>query len=146
MNRAYFKWLLIGLILTIWFFPMTIGAVPPLRPEVKHLGEIKEFSINIPGIRGASLFSTLTADMILIYGEPGTKLHKHQFSDHFVYILRGSGEVHLENKKQAVTQGDLVLIPRAVPHSILKTGDDEFVFLAISSPPLDLHDFIWLEK
>lgn len=79
-------------------------------------------------------------------GEPGTKLHKHMHSDHFVYILRGKGEVRLGERKEAVQEGDLVLIPKGIPHSILKAGDEEFVFLAMSSPPLDTQDFVWSEK
>ena len=146
MKIACRKWPLIGLILVMGIFPFSTGAETPLRPEVKHLHQIKEVPINIPGIRGASLFRTPTADMILTYGEPGTKLHKHLASDHFIYIIKGNGEVRLQNKKERVTEGDLVLIPKEVPHSILKVGNDEFVFLAFSSPPLDLKDFTWLEK
>jgi quercetin dioxygenase-like cupin family protein len=146
MKKIYQRWLWFGLILTMGIYSISIGAETSLRPEVKHLHQIQEFPISIPGIRGASLFKTPTADMILTHGEPGTKLHKHTRSDHFVYILKGNGEVRLGDKKESVAEGDLVLIPKELPHSILKRDNDEFVFLAISSPPLDLDDFIWFEK
>lgn len=146
MKSPYQKWLLFIIFFIFGTFPISIRAEEPFRPEVKHLDQIKEFPINIPGIRGASLFKTPTADMILTHGEPGTKLHKHEVSDHFVYILKGQGEVRFGDRKQTVTAGDLILIPRGVSHSILKAGGGEFVFLAMSSPPLDQKDFVWLEK
>lgn len=146
MNLVDQKWLITGLMLTTGIFASSLAAQTSLQPEVKRLYQIKEFPINIPGVRGASLFKTPTVDMILTHGEPGTKLHKHAVSDHFVYILKGRGEVRLGDKKETVTQGDLILIPKGVAHSILKTGDGEFVFLAMSSPPLDQQDFVWLEK
>ena|SRR3972149_5584656 len=146
MKGSHHEWLLIGMILVIGIFVSSATAQAPLHPEVKHLDQIKEFPINIPGIRGASLLKTPTADMILTHGDPGTKLHKHEVSDHFVYVLKGRGEVRLGDKKETVTVGDLILIPKGLPHSILKAGSGEFVFLAISSPPLDLNDFRWLEK
>ena len=146
MKGSHHEWLLIGMMLVIGIFVSSAAAQAPLHPEVKHLDQIKEFPINIPGIRGASLLKTPTADMILTHGDPGTKLHKHEVSDHFVYVLKGRGEVRLGDKKETVTVGDLILIPKGLPHSILKAGSGEFVFLAISSPPLDLNDFIWLEK
>jgi quercetin dioxygenase-like cupin family protein len=146
MRIGHQKWLLFGLIFIIGCFVSDTSAQTTLQPEVKHLDQIKEFPINIPGIRGASLLKTPTADMILTHGDPGTKLHKHEVSDHFVYILKGRGEVRLGDKKETVTVGDLILIPKGLPHSILKAGSGEFVFLAISSPPLDLNDFRWLEK
>jgi quercetin dioxygenase-like cupin family protein len=141
------KWLwIVGLVLIIGCMGSDTSAQTAFQPEVKHLDQIHEFPINIPGIRAASLFKTSTADMILTHGEPGTKLHKHEVSDHFVYILKGRGEVRLGERKETVTVGDLILIPKGVPHSILKAGDTEFVFLAMSSPPLDQKDFVWLEK
>jgi len=146
MKGSHHEWLLIGMMLVIGIFVSSAAAQAPLRPEVKYLDQIKEFPINIPGIRGASLLKTPTADMILTHGDPGTKLHTHEVSDHFVYILKGRGEVRLGDKKETVTVGDLILIPKGLPHSILKAGSGEFVFLAISSPPLDLNDFRWLEK
>ena len=146
MKGSHHEWLLIGMMLVMGIFVSSAAAQAPLRPEVKHLDQIKEFPINIPGIRGASLLKTPTADMILTHGDPGTKLHKHEVSDHFVYVLKGRGEVRLGDKKETVTVGDLILIPKGLPHSILKAGSGEFVFLAISSPPLDLNDFKWLEK
>ena len=146
MRIGHQKWLLIGLIFIIGCSVSDTSAQTALQPEVKHLNQIHEFPINIPGIRAARLFKTPTADMILTHGDPGTKLHKHEVSDHFVYILKGRGEVRLGDKKETITVGDLILIPKGLPHSILKAGDGEFVLLAISSPPLDLNDFRWLEK
>ena len=146
MKGFHNGWLLIGMMLVVGIFASSAADQALLRPEVKHLDQIKEFPINIPGIRGASLFKTPTANMVLTHAEPGTKLHKHEVSDHFVYILKGQGEVRLGEKKETITAGDLILIPKGVPHSILKAGNVEFVFLAMSSPPLDQQDFVWLEK
>jgi quercetin dioxygenase-like cupin family protein len=146
MGVVYQKWLWVGLMVIIGCMGSDTSAQMAFQPEVIRLDQIKEFPINIPGIRGASLFKTPTADMILTQGEPGTKLHKHAQSDHFVYVLKGRGEVRLGEKKETVTAGDLVLIPKGIPHSILKAGNGEFAFLAMSSPPLDQKDFVWLEK
>jgi len=70
MKGSHHEWLLIGMMLVMGIFVSSAAAQVPLHPEVKHLDQIKEFPINIPGIRGASLLKTSTADMILTHGDP----------------------------------------------------------------------------
>ena len=146
MKRRFLKSLGIALMTAGWILPIGVVAEGPLLPDILHLSEVKEFPVSIPGARARSLFRTELADMLLTRGEPGTKLHRHFNSDHFVYILKGKGEVKIGARKEAVASGDLVLIPKGIEHSILKSGVDVFEFLALSSPPLDPKDFEWLEK
>ncbi len=124
--------------------PTGTGASPTAK--VTNLWEISQFPISVPGVKGALLEKTSSVDMMLAYGEPGTKLHRHNVSDHFVLVLRGEGIVRLGDRAQRAGPGTLITIPARLAHSILKSGEGEFAFLAISSPPLDPKDFEWLEK
>ena len=153
MKRRLLKSLGIALMTAGWILPIDVVAVTadppaegPLRPEILHLAEIKDFPVSIPGARARSLFRTESADMFLTRREPGTKLHRHLKSDHFVYILKGKGEVRIGARREAVASGDLVLIPKGEEHSILKDGPGDFLFLAFSTPPMDSKDFAWLEE
>lgn len=146
MEKRCSKIFVTGGLFILAFLSTAGGVKPPLRPEVKHLDQIRDFPITLPGGRGAALFETSTLEMLLTVAEPGTKPHKHLLSDHVIYVLKGMGEVRLDEIKEPVTEGDLVLIPAGVTHAIVKTGREEFLFLDLSSPPLDPKDTVLPER
>ena len=62
---------------------------------------------------GASCFSFETLD------PPGTfvPLHIHPRQDEFIYMLEGTFDLQLGDAKVQASAGDLVRMPRGVPHS-----------------------------
>ena len=74
------------------------------------------------------------------------KLHTHEMEDHVVYVVRGRAAARLGDETREVGPGDLITIPKRVPHSFEQKGAEPFVVLVNATPGWDpLKDTRYLE-
>lgn len=74
------------------------------------------------------------------------RLHTHELEDHVVYVTKGKAMARLGDETREVGPGDLISIPRRVPHSFEQKGSEPFVILVNSTPGWDpLKDTRFLE-
>jgi mannose-6-phosphate isomerase-like protein (cupin superfamily) len=74
------------------------------------------------------------------------KLHTHEMEDHIVYVVRGKAKARLGDEQREVGPGDLIAIPKRVPHSFDQIGGEPFVILVNATPGWDpLKDTKFLE-
>jgi mannose-6-phosphate isomerase-like protein (cupin superfamily) len=74
------------------------------------------------------------------------KLHTHEMEDHIVYVVRGKAKARLGDEQREVGPGDLIAIPKRVPHSFDQAGSEAFVILVNATPGWDpLTDTRFLE-
>jgi quercetin dioxygenase-like cupin family protein len=74
------------------------------------------------------------------------RLHTHELEDHVVYVVRGKATARLGDEMREVGPGDLVSIPKRVPHSFEQKGAEPFVILVNATPGWDpLKDTRFLE-
>ncbi len=91
------------------------------------------------GIAISKLAEGENASVHVAIVNPGVKLkdHYHKFRDEIYVILKGKGEIRLNDRYIEVVEGDVVLIPKGTIHSIRNIGDEVLIFLFMSSPPFD---------
>jgi mannose-6-phosphate isomerase-like protein (cupin superfamily) len=63
-------------------------------------------------------------------------LHSHEDAEQVYVVVRGSGRMSVAGDTQAVTVGDLILVPPATDHAISNDGEGELACLSVQSPPL----------
>ena len=63
------------------------------------------------------------------------KLHTHELEDHIVYVVRGKAKARLADEQRDVGPGDLIAIPKRVPHSFEQIGSEPFVVLVNAPSP-----------
>jgi mannose-6-phosphate isomerase-like protein (cupin superfamily) len=74
------------------------------------------------------------------------RLHTHEMEDHVVYVVKGRASARLGDEQREVGPGDLIAIPKRVPHSFAQQGDEPFVILVNATPGWDpLKDTRYLE-
>jgi quercetin dioxygenase-like cupin family protein len=74
------------------------------------------------------------------------RLHTHELEDHVVYVVRGRATARLADETREVRPGDLISIPKRVPHSFEQKGAEPFVILVNATPGWDpLQDTRYLE-
>jgi quercetin dioxygenase-like cupin family protein len=64
------------------------------------------------------------------------KLHHHDQEDHIVYVARGRGILRMGEKGQEtheVKPGDILNLPRGVPHGFEKQGEENLVLLVVAT-------------
>ncbi|MBN9503167.1 MAG: cupin domain-containing protein [Armatimonadetes bacterium] len=64
----------------------------------------------------------------------GVPPHTHAHDDEIFFVQRGSFEVQVGEATYLANPGDLVFMPRNVPHSYRNAGDIEAVILAMATP------------
>lgn len=64
--------------------------------------------------------------------------HKHDTSEQIWYAIQGSGKLLLEDEKEMIFKaGDVVRFADNDIHGLLNDGDTEFVYISVTSPPID---------
>lgn len=66
--------------------------------------------------------------------------HIHKHHDLTIVMFRGEGYLMIDGRRINLTVGDVVFIPRAVPHYFVNTFSEPSSGLAVFSPPFDGKD------
>ena len=64
--------------------------------------------------------------------------HKHDTSEQIWYAIKGSGKLLLADDKEMIFKvGDVVRFADNDIHGLLNDGDTEFIYISVTSPPID---------
>ena len=64
--------------------------------------------------------------------------HKHDSSEQIWYAVKGKGKLLLADDEEMIfTAGDVVRFADNDVHGLLNDGDTEFVYISVTSPPID---------
>ena len=64
--------------------------------------------------------------------------HKHDTSEQIWYAVQGSGKLLLADEKEMIFKaGDVVRFADGDIHGLLNDGDTEFIYISVTSPPID---------
>lgn len=64
--------------------------------------------------------------------------HKHDTSEQIWYAIQSSGKLLLADEKEMIFKaGDVVRFADNDIHGLLNDGDTEFVYISVTSPPID---------
>ena len=69
-----------------------------------------------------------------IRADSALPLHVHEHSEETVYVLEGSGTLHLADSERAVSAGDLVVVPRNTPHGFTPDPGEVCTVLSLFAP------------
>lgn len=63
--------------------------------------------------------------------------HQHDTSEQIWYAMQGTGKLLLaENAEKDFSAGDVVRFAEQDVHGLFNTGDTEFIYLSVTSPPV----------
>jgi len=61
-------------------------------------------------------------------------------SSEVYYFIKGKGELHVNDEKEVVREGQAVYIPPAAVQKLKNTGDEDLIFLCIVDPAWNADD------
>ena len=91
------------------------------------LGENEEFKVT-------PLYENPRSKHVLVQVRDREPAHVHTDSDITVWLLRGSGVMHIAGKEYAVKTGDVIHVPRDVVHHYVNQGPETGAALVVYSP------------
>ena len=124
----------------------TAGAAEAPKISVTHVDKIVT-----PGFLGEAPVKFAPAAQIsnvgILAGQvKKIRLHTHELEDHVVYVVRGRAMARLGDEMREVGPGEIITIPKRVPHSFEQKGSEPFVILVNATPGWDpLKDRRYLE-
>lgn len=74
------------------------------------------------------------------------KPHTHRIHDLFIILKKGEGILHIGQGSRPMKTGDMVLIPRGVPHHFETTSKEVAVGVGIFTPSFDGKDVVPFPK
>ena len=76
---------------------------------------------------------------------PGTFVppHIHANQDEFIYVLEGRFDLFLDGKDASATAGDLIRLPREIPHGIFNKSHQAVKCFFWVAPTRRLYDLFW---
>lgn len=92
-----------------------------------------------------SLFSDSLTSSFAIEIKQEVKLHRHDRHSEHVVIMQGEGWMTLGEKQFAIHAGDVIFIPKGMPHKVKVTSKESLKVLSIQSPYFDGKDRIMME-
>ncbi len=105
------------------------------RIEVTSLDEMVRKNPLIPGgptakVSGSTKTSTTELQVIEM---SKIRLHHHELEDHILYVARGRALARLGDAEREVKPGDILTIPRRVPHGFTKIGEENLVLVVVAT-------------
>jgi quercetin dioxygenase-like cupin family protein len=139
--------------LAVWLVGSTLilaGCVSGPHFYLQYGGEYRELDLEKilaenplgPGdnIKVANLGRSVSASQHVVQIRDREFLHVHKLHDATVTMLRGQGYLVLDKRRIDLKAGDVIHIPRGVPHQYVNTGSAPTVALAVYAPPFDGKD------
>jgi mannose-6-phosphate isomerase-like protein (cupin superfamily) len=65
----------------------------------------------------------------------GPPMHVHDHEEEAFYVLAGRARFAAGEERRDLSAGDFILVPRGVPHTLARLGEEELRMLVIVSPP-----------
>lgn len=75
-----------------------------------------------------------------VHIEPGASQprHMHEFSEQIWYVIKGNGKLLLANDEvKDFSVGDVVRFADKDIHGLMNDGETEFVYISVTSPPIN---------
>ncbi|MFQ6105940.1 MAG: cupin domain-containing protein [Candidatus Hydrothermarchaeaceae archaeon] len=73
----------------------------------------------------------LVTSMTILHESQETTGHSHDDVEEVYLFLEGKGEIQLDDDRQNVEQGDLILIQKGVFHKVFNKGNDNLIFVSV---------------
>lgn len=91
------------------------------------------------------LHSDKNASAFLIFIKKEVRLHKHLMHSETIYVLDGTGDMLLGDKKVEVKKGDIIFVPENTPHRVKVTSIIPLKVISNQAPEFDGTDRVFMD-
>ncbi|MDC1221748.1 cupin domain-containing protein [Salibacteraceae bacterium] len=96
--------------------------------------------LNYENIHVYELDSDPLTSTFIIWVKDEVAEHHHAEHTEIVYVLEGTGEMTLGDKKQKIKSGDYIFIPKGTKHSVKVQSKSPMKVLSVQTPRFDGSD------
>lgn len=94
------------------------------------------------------LFTGLKSQLVVMSIPPGGEVGKetHKYTEQTLFILSGTGEGMLDDKKFPIAPGDVVVVTAGTKHNFVNTGTENLKIYTVYAPPNHINGRVHLTK
>ena len=83
------------------------------------------------------LYTGSQMQLVLMAIEPGGEIGEevHEDIDQFFRVEQGTGEVLIDGRKSAISDGSAIVVPSGAKHNVKNTGDSPLLLYTLYAPP-----------
>ncbi len=130
------RWILRGaVLLVVGLVGLGLAQTYGSKIEITSLDEILNKNPLSPGgptVKVSGSTKTPTTELQIIEMSK-IRLHHHEQEDHIIYVARGRATARLGDDTREVKPGDILNVPRRVPHGFAKIGDQNLVLVVVAT-------------
>ena len=116
--------------------PPPSAVLSPGEPRVTSLPDLAEELLRqTQPITEREIGCSGATSTRLIVVRDNITLHDHPDADETLYLLAGDATLKLGDREQAVSAGWVGVVPRRMPHSVMRRGRNPIVVLSVRSGP-----------
>lgn len=94
-------------------------------------------NVNARGVTVRKVFESEAVNIMNILLNPGEKLDTHVTPvDVFFYVLKGKGKIEVGEEYGIVTETDIIISPKNIPHAVYASEGEAFEVLVVKTPNL----------
>ncbi len=82
---------------------------------------------------------------VVIWIKKEVKAHKHEYHSETLYVLAGTGTMHVGDDSYSIKEGDYINVPENTVHSVLVTSEIPLKVISIQSPEFLGKDRVFVE-
>jgi quercetin dioxygenase-like cupin family protein len=120
--------------------PLIIWSNTLSAQEVKHLKELEIDETAFSNVHVLPLNEDSLSSTFIIWVKDEVKPHYHEAHTEVVYVLKGKGDMMLNDTWKTIKAGDYIFIPKGTKHAVKVTGDETLKVISIQSPRFDGQD------
>ncbi|HBP65720.1 MAG TPA: cupin domain-containing protein [Desulfosporosinus sp.] len=92
-------------------------------------------NVNSRGVTVRKVFESEAVNIMNLLLKPGEKLDTHVTPvDVFFYVLKGKGKIEIGEEYGIVTETDVVISPKNIPHAVYASEGESFEVLVVKTP------------
>lgn len=141
-----------GIVICLFFFLATLpnlNAADTTFPIITDIDKILKDNPLEAG-KNAQMINIAQDDTISLFVVRATqgmvlKSHFHKTHDESVYVIKGTGQMLINDKLVDIKPGSVHFNPMGKVHSIKHTGDGELVVISVFTPALKEPDRVFVE-
>ena len=98
--------------------------------ELVNVNDIKDFQKSKAIKKIPIISDQLLSTLLFIDSNTNLPSHKHVKFDEIQYIISGAGNITMNGKSTAITEGMLILVPKTISHNF-STSIDQMIVLSV---------------
>lgn len=116
------------------------------RGQIYKGEKLQTDSTNYSNIYVKRIYSDSLSSTFAIWIKKGVKAHKHLAHTEVVTVLEGKGKMTLGDTTMMIGPGDVIVIPKGTPHSVITKGKKPLLVISVQAPQFMGKDRIWIKE